>query len=72
MNVKARPGEKTEFLVKRFKRSCERDRLMDEIRKRSAYEKPSDERRRKMKTAKNRRAHALAELQLSQKGSRRI
>ncbi len=40
-------GERIESTVKRFKKFCEREGIIKEIKKHSYYEKPSDVRRRK-------------------------
>jgi small subunit ribosomal protein S21 len=39
--VIVREGESLESALKRFKRSCARDGVMSELRKREHYEKPS-------------------------------
>jgi small subunit ribosomal protein S21 len=57
MSIKVipKPGEKIQFTMKRFKKICEREGLVREMRRLEAYEKPSDKRRRaRMRTVKNR------------------
>ena len=45
--VIVRDNESLENALKRFKRSCAKDGLMGEIRKREHYEKPSVKRKKK-------------------------
>ena len=56
--VVVREGENLESALKRFKRSCARDGVMSELRKREHYEKPSVKRKRK--EAKKRKATSRA------------
>ena len=51
--VKVRDGESIEEALRRFKRECERNGIMQEIKKREYYESPSV--RRKKKQAELRR-----------------
>jgi small subunit ribosomal protein S21 len=51
--VKVREGETIEEALRRFKRECERNGIMQEIKKREFYESPSV--RRKKKAAEARR-----------------
>jgi small subunit ribosomal protein S21 len=51
--VKVREGESIEEALRRFKRECERNGIMQEIKKREYYESPSV--RRKKKQAELRR-----------------
>ena len=44
--VVVREGENLESALKRFKRSCARDGVMAELRKRECYEKPSVRRKK--------------------------
>ncbi len=55
VRVRARPGEPTPVLMKRFKKACDNERLRDQMRRVAYYEKPSDMRRRK-KNSRARRA----------------
>lgn len=61
--VNSRPNEPFEVTLKRFKKKIERAAIPSEIRKHQRYEKPSDERRRKVNAAKRKalkRARKLA------------
>ena len=53
--VIVREGENLESALKRFKRSCARDGVMSELRKREAYEKPSVKRKKKSEAARKRK-----------------
>ncbi len=53
--VVVREGENLESALKRFKRSCARDGVMSELRKREHYEKPSVKRKRKSEAARKRK-----------------
>lgn len=44
-----------EDAIKRFKRQCARNGIIQEIKKREAYEKPSEKRKRKDEAARKRR-----------------
>ncbi|MDR1259931.1 MAG: 30S ribosomal protein S21 [Endomicrobium sp.] len=41
VNVKVREGETIEEVVRRFKRECEKNGVMQEIKKREFYKSPS-------------------------------
>jgi small subunit ribosomal protein S21 len=41
VNVKVREGESIEDAIRRFKRECERNGIMQEIKKREFYKAPS-------------------------------
>ena len=45
-------NESLESALKRFKRSCARDGVMSELRKREHYEKPSVRRKKKSEAAR--------------------
>jgi len=51
-NVKIRDGESLEEALRRFKRECEREGILTEIKKREYYESPSVKKRRKLKESK--------------------
>ncbi|HDJ99875.1 MAG: 30S ribosomal protein S21 [Caldiserica bacterium] len=51
--VERREGEDLDSLIKRFKKECEREGILSEIKKREFYVPPSVERRKKK--AKKRR-----------------
>ena len=50
--VIVREGESLESALKRFKRSCSRDGVMSELRKREHYEKPSVKKKKKSEAAR--------------------
>ena len=50
--VYVKENESLESALKRFKRLCERDGVMSEIRKREHYEKPSVKRKKKSEAAR--------------------
>lgn len=50
--VVVKEGENLESALKRFKRSCARDGVMSELRKREHYEKPSVKRKKKSEAAR--------------------
>ena len=50
--VIVREGESLESTLKRFKRSCARDGVMSELRKREHYEKPSVKKKKKSEAAR--------------------
>jgi small subunit ribosomal protein S21 len=41
VNIKVRDGESIEEAIRRFKRECERNGIMQEIKKREFYKAPS-------------------------------
>ncbi len=47
-----RDNETLESALKRFKRSCAKDGVMSELRKREHYEKPSVKRKKKSEAAR--------------------
>jgi len=52
VNVKVREGESIEEAIRRFKRECERNGIMQEIKKREFYKAPSVVRKEKLAEAK--------------------
>ncbi len=52
--IKVKDGN-LEDAIKRFKRQCARNGIIQEIKKREAYEKPSERRKRKAEAARKRR-----------------
>lgn len=50
--VIVRENESLESVLKRFKRSCARDGVMSELRKREHYEKPSVKKKKKSEAAR--------------------
>ena len=51
IKVPLREGDNIERALKKFKTKCNRVGLTKELRKREQYEKPSEEKRRKMAAA---------------------
>ena len=54
-NVVIRDNETLDSALRRFKRSCAKAGIMQEIRKREHYEKPSVKRKKKSEAARKRR-----------------
>ena len=52
VGIKIRENESIEEALKRFKRECDRDGLMQEIKRREHYESPSMKRKRKAQEAR--------------------
>ncbi len=53
--VRVRKNESLDDALRRFKKSCSRDGVIAEIRKRKHYEKPSVRRKRKSEAARKRK-----------------
>ena len=53
--VRIKENESLDSALKRFKRSCARDGVMSELRKREHYEKPSVKRKKKSEAARKRK-----------------
>ena len=53
--VRIGKNESLETALKRFKRSCARDGVLAEVRKREHYEKPSVKRKKKSEAARKRK-----------------
>ena len=49
--VKVGENESVESAIKRFKRKCQKDGIIGDLRKHEAYEKPSVKRKKKTKAA---------------------
>ena len=56
METRVEEGETIESALKRFRRQCQRDGVLAEIKKREFYEKPSVRRKKKMLAARRRRS----------------
>ena len=52
VSVKVRDGESIEEAIRRFKRECERNGIMQEIKKRECYKSPSVIKKEKLAEAK--------------------
>ncbi len=53
--VRVRENESLESALKRFKRQCQRAGVIQEVRKREHYEKPSVKRKKKAEAARKRK-----------------
>ena len=49
IKVKARGNESVEQMMKRFKKLCEKEGLVKDIKRNAYYEKPSERRRRRVR-----------------------
>ncbi|MGA2266307.1 MAG: 30S ribosomal protein S21 [Phycisphaerae bacterium] len=47
IKVKARGSESVQQMIRRFKKMCEKEGLVKDIKRNSYYEKPSERRRRR-------------------------
>lgn len=65
--VYIRDGEDVNKALRKFKKKIEESGLLDELRKREFYEKPTTERKRKKAAAKQRYAKKLQKEQLPKK-----
>lgn len=52
--VKVGENESLESAIKRFKRKCQKDGIIGDIRKKEAYDKPSIKRKKKREAARKR------------------
>lgn len=59
--VQVRDEENFENALRRFKRKCEKEGILTELKKRQHFEKPSVKRKRKTVQAKKKMARKLAE-----------
>lgn len=55
IRVKARSGEGTDQMMRRFKKLCEKEGLTKDVKRKEFYEKPSERRRRAARKAISRR-----------------
>lgn len=55
IRVKSRSGESTEGMLRRFKKLCEKEGLIKDIKRKEYYEKPSERVRRDVRKAIGRR-----------------
>lgn len=55
VEIHVKKDESLDQALRRFKRSCSRDGVLAEIRKRSHYEKPSVRRKKKSEAARKRK-----------------
>jgi small subunit ribosomal protein S21 len=52
LKVKARSGESVQQMMRRFKKLCEKEGLIRDIKRNAYYEKPSERNRRRMRKAR--------------------
>ncbi len=50
IKVKSRGNETVEQMIRRFKKACEKEGLTKDIKRVAYYEKPSEKRRRRIRT----------------------
>jgi small subunit ribosomal protein S21 len=55
VEVRVRKNESLDSALRRFKRSCAKDGVLSEVRKRERYEKPSVRRKKKSTAARKKR-----------------
>jgi small subunit ribosomal protein S21 len=60
IKVKSRGTEPLDKLLRRFKKKCENEGLVKEIKRAAVYEKPSEIRRRKSRKKERRASQASA------------
>lgn len=53
--IEVKPNEDLDSALRRFKRSCQKAGILQEIRKREHYEKPSVKRKKKSEAARKRK-----------------
>ncbi len=53
--VRVKEGESLDVALRRFKRQCAKSGILNEIRKREHYEKPSVKRKKKSEAARKRK-----------------
>ena len=51
LKIKARAGESVQQMVRRFKKLCEKEGLIRDMKRNTYYEKPSEQNRRKLRKA---------------------
>jgi len=52
--VKVRDGESIDKALSRFKKLCQKEQVLKEVKRRQRYEKPSEKRRRRLLKARRR------------------
>jgi small subunit ribosomal protein S21 len=53
IKVKTRVGESVQQMVKRFKKMCEKEGIIRDMKRMAYYEKPSEKNRRRMKKSRS-------------------
>jgi small subunit ribosomal protein S21 len=61
-NVRVRSSESFERALKRFKRQCEKEGILSEVRRRAHYEKPSEKKKKKALAARKRALKRMRKL----------
>ena len=51
LRIRSRTGESVQQMMRRFKKLCEKEGLIRDIKRMSYYEKPSEKNRRRMRKA---------------------
>ncbi len=51
LKVKSRAGESVQQMIRRFKKMCEKEGLIRDMKRNAYYEKPSEKNRRRMRKA---------------------
>ncbi|MBD3224823.1 MAG: 30S ribosomal protein S21 [Caldithrix sp.] len=62
ITVKIRDNEPFEKAFKRFTKACEKSGLMSDIKRHQYYEKPSEQRKRKLNQARRKMRKLMAEM----------
>jgi small subunit ribosomal protein S21 len=62
ISIKVRDNEPFERAFKRFTKACEKAGLMSDIKKHQHFEKPSEQKKRQMNTAKRKMRKLMAEV----------
>ena len=57
LKVKARTGESVQQMIRRFKKLCEKEGLIRDMKRISYFEKPSEKNRRRMRKAQRMTIH---------------
>ncbi|KAF0185636.1 MAG: small subunit ribosomal protein S21 [Nitrospirae bacterium] len=55
-SVKVKDPESFDFAMKQFKKQCEREGILSEVKKRESYDKPSVKRKKKIIAARKKAA----------------
>ncbi|HMD54072.1 MAG TPA: 30S ribosomal protein S21 [Phycisphaerae bacterium] len=61
LKVKSRGNETVDQMLRRFKKLCEKEGLIKDMKRISYYEKPSEKRRRRLRKAQKRELKTLQE-----------
>lgn len=61
LKVKSRGNETVDQMLRRFKKLCEKEGLIKDMKRIAYYEKPSERRRRQLRKAQNRQQKVLRE-----------